>query len=226
MCWRTCQKCPNLSLSHARSCFTCHPVPSAPAVTLILRNVWLVRQNLDICLLSFFFFFSLLWPKLCNRLPHLPAPTPSPPWASLHPSLRLPLAYTIPPEVNAGMLPTVVSPSPRVNNMATAAYGDGRWHGAARLTPAIPQHRRSSRASVILAPEQGTLYHWESLPISLEGLWCTNVKGTAMPAPAADATASPLALFGVMEASHAWKMMTDMRVKQKRDVDITLTALW
>lgn len=32
---------------------------------------------------------------------------------------------------------SVVSPSPRINNMATAANRDGRWHGTTRLTPAI-----------------------------------------------------------------------------------------
>lgn len=78
-------------------------------------------------------------------------------------TLVLPLKHiapsSIPPKVDAGTHPTAVSPSPRINNMATAAYtGDGRCmaRNARRglaIPPAIPVSLPPPRASVILAPQ-------------------------------------------------------------------------
>lgn len=147
---------------HARSYFTCHPVPSAQL------------SHSQKCLTGASKPRHLPFLAKAVQPPPLPAHYPPPSQERPSTGLPLPLAISFPPEVNAGMLPSVVSPSPRINNMATAALQG--WtlarRGAAYTSHLPPQHHRSSRASVIFssrAKGHFIIRHSESLPISREG---------------------------------------------------------
>lgn len=198
--------------------------PSGPSCH-ILRDVWCVKTSTFPCIFLIQFNFN-----------HLPLPAHSHPLlVPSTPGLPLHLLVSIPPEVNAGMLTSVVSPSPRINNMATAALQG--WtlarHGTARRGLA----RYTSRLSLSTT----TNHHWHHSSIlhfctrakdilsSLcewkphDSTWKKkNVKGTAMPAPAADAT-TPAAfnridlfirwmLEGLMESCEA---MHEKKTKQR-----------